>query len=341
MRDSQKRSAEQEASKATESDSREAGSGEAEQSSSGSDSREESAVSPSDGKHQKDDAGSDPKASARKRNVIIAAASGFGAVLVLVVVLFATHVICFHEWSDATCIEPQICSICQKTRGEPIGHDWMDATCTVPKTCNRCSQIEGSALGHKWFEATWEKPKTCTVCKEIEGESLESTYKQGVECFSEGNLSSAKNLLNRVADFEEAVNYLTLIDRVAAFNGAYAAPVNAWGKEDKWIVLEDGHVSEYTHYKKAGYDAGFDADYVPEEEGDVLVLINKYEYQGTSAFKNDRYTLTEENGIKTIKLDASFGDDDTFTPSDKTKKEFDSNLDKTPPKKSSLYRNDC
>ncbi len=74
-----------------------------------------------------------------------------------------------HNWIKATCTEPEICTICLKTRGTPVGHSWIEATCTEPKTCSRCGATEGEVLGHSWIEATCTEPKTCSRCGATEG----------------------------------------------------------------------------------------------------------------------------------------------------------------------------
>lgn len=79
---------------------------------------------------------------------------------------------CSHEWLDATCEDPQICSKCEEIQGDPLGHDMADADCVNPRTCTRCGLTEGTALGHTWQEATTELPKTCTVCAATEGERI-------------------------------------------------------------------------------------------------------------------------------------------------------------------------
>lgn len=77
-----------------------------------------------------------------------------------------------HDWQEATCTEPKICSVCEKTKGEPLGHTWEEATCTEPKTCTVCGKTKGEALGHTWTEATCTVPKTCSVCNETAGKAL-------------------------------------------------------------------------------------------------------------------------------------------------------------------------
>ena len=79
---------------------------------------------------------------------------------------------CKHEWKDATCETPKICSLCEEVEGEPLGHSWQEATCEAPKTCSGCGLTEGEALGHSWAEATCEAPRTCTNCTMTEGDAL-------------------------------------------------------------------------------------------------------------------------------------------------------------------------
>jgi hypothetical protein len=47
---------------------------------------------------------------------------------------------------EATCTEPNICSVCGETDGEPLGHAWVDATELAPKTCSACGVTEGDPL---------------------------------------------------------------------------------------------------------------------------------------------------------------------------------------------------
>ena len=69
-----------------------------------------------------------------------------------------------HHWEKATCVAPQVCSICGATKGELGEHVWQPATCTEPKTCSACGKTEGDALGHKWIDATCEDPEKCERC---------------------------------------------------------------------------------------------------------------------------------------------------------------------------------
>ena len=103
---------------------------------------------------------------------------GIVVVVAIGIIVFATS--CKHQWSKATCTEPQTCSLCGDTKGKPIGHKFSNATCTEPKTCQTCQITEGSAKGHT--EGNWTITKSPTLiskgleellCSECE-ESLDS-----------------------------------------------------------------------------------------------------------------------------------------------------------------------
>ena len=111
--------------------------------------------------------------------------TGVAAAAILLVFLFGTHIICFHNWQDATCTKPEICSICGRTRGEALGHIWLDPTCTEPETCERCGETSGDALGHQIDKWKTTKKATCTAegvregtcvrCGEVQTESIAKT----------------------------------------------------------------------------------------------------------------------------------------------------------------------
>lgn len=130
-----------------------------------------------------------------KKKLIIGAIVAAVALAAVTSVLFATHVLCIHQWSEATCTEPQICSICNRTQGDPLGHeanDWKttkEATCTAEGMeqgrCIRCGELQSRTIpktphteGHWETTRDWklnssggvesgEHELRCTVCGEL------------------------------------------------------------------------------------------------------------------------------------------------------------------------------
>lgn len=92
--------------------------------------------------------------------------------LVALAALSLTACSCEHDWLNATCTSPVICSRCEETAGDPLPHTWQDATCTTPKTCSVCKTTEGTAVDHSWENATCTAPKICSVCNLTEGYAL-------------------------------------------------------------------------------------------------------------------------------------------------------------------------
>lgn len=92
-------------------------------------------------------------------------------ILVLAFFLINASSFCLfgHEFQPATCEEPQICSSCGITNGEPLGHDYTKATCTKASECTICHKKNGSPLSHNWTPATYTSPKKCTLCGKTEG----------------------------------------------------------------------------------------------------------------------------------------------------------------------------
>lgn len=77
-----------------------------------------------------------------------AAFSAAGILLILAVIILVFTFRCDHDWQDANCETPIICTKCGKTKGDPLGHSWIPADCVTPSTCFVCKKQEGMALGH-------------------------------------------------------------------------------------------------------------------------------------------------------------------------------------------------
>lgn len=57
-------------------------------------------------------------------------------------------------------------------------HEWTDADCINPRLCTRCGEADGEALGHTWSDANYQDPESCTVCGETQGAPLTPAFEE-------------------------------------------------------------------------------------------------------------------------------------------------------------------
>lgn len=84
--------------------------------------------------------------SAPKKTKLIAGSGIAGIIILIFILLFATHVICFHNWQEATCYKPKTCTICGDTEGSPLGHTVEEWTTDVEPTCSQPGEEHGSCI---------------------------------------------------------------------------------------------------------------------------------------------------------------------------------------------------
>lgn len=130
------------------------------------------------------------------------------AVLAVLAIGFFT----IHDWQPATCIEPETCTICGKTRTLATGHEWIPATCTEPEICKVCGENRAPAAGHKWTSATCTESQKCEKCGTIGEAALghdwrDATYSQPQTCarcgYTTGNVKGYIGVLNGVVSSED------------------------------------------------------------------------------------------------------------------------------------------
>lgn len=56
--------------------------------------------------------------------------------IIMIITLTSCNDCCDHVWSDATCENPRVCTICHKEDGEKLGHLYVNGL------CERCSKID-------------------------------------------------------------------------------------------------------------------------------------------------------------------------------------------------------
>ena len=103
-----------------------------------------------------------------------------------------------HTWNDATCTEPETCTTCNTTNGDPLGHIWSEATCINSQICERCGHTGEPALGHLWIDATCTSVKTCSRCGVTQGNALGHDWGETEYIWTEDYKNcTAKRVCNR------------------------------------------------------------------------------------------------------------------------------------------------
>lgn len=91
--------------------------------------------------------------------------------LALALMLVLSGCACEHEWTQADCLNPSVCTKCDEVQGEALGHNFSAATCAAAETCSRCGETQGEPLPHtygKWEIIGEEMMHACDVCGTIE-----------------------------------------------------------------------------------------------------------------------------------------------------------------------------
>lgn len=231
---------------------------------------------------------------------------GAAAIGVLVFLIRSTCVFGNHVYTPATCTEPEICTRCKETRGEPLGHAYSKATCSEPSVCVRCGERHADALGHEWLPATCTEPETCARCEETRGEPLghsmrDATFQAPATCSRCGE-TFGEPLPPAFAD--RAVNELTVGEPV---------PYTTASFEDYSIDVTG--IAEIADYRIIDGDETF-----PAREGyEWRIVTVRLVFDGEDAQQNgvqsaytfgDYYTLDnaisrseDENGMRTFAAD--------------------------------------
>lgn len=139
-----------------------------------SDSDDSLAAAPENGRCDKPVNKRNPRTWLYVAGAILLASCIFG-------VLYSTHIICFHNWQEANCIQPKKCHICKRTVGEknPDSHWWEPASCSKPKHCRNCGKKVGKKdpKAHRWVNASCVEPKHCTECGKTAGDAIPNKHR--------------------------------------------------------------------------------------------------------------------------------------------------------------------
>lgn len=183
---------------------------------------------------------------------------------------------CEHQWTEADCLNPQVCEKCEETGTPAFGHDWAGATCTAPETCQRCGELQGQPLGHSygdWQFGETDMTHTCDTCnfeetteldREVFLETLLEGYWEFSGIFTEDSFYSAYQ--------ESTPGEMLRFSEGKTVSGSYnAAEISGTWELDNYvreeetdlyyfnIVNADGKTNPlvYTHKADGGYINGF------------------------------------------------------------------------------------
>lgn len=179
-----------------------------------------------------------------------------------------------HKWSEATCTEPEICTICGTVGKEAPGHKWSEATCLSLSTCSVCGETQGKLAGHKWKNATCSSPKICSICKKTEGQPLEHSWSPATDidpqtCVNCGLMQPLPR--PRTGEVFEGKNK-SLSSTLLTKNET---------ELDAYIILKDAQSTVvYSFYIRAN-----EKKYVPVPSGEFYLYLS----QGTEWFGPENY----------------------------------------------------
>ena len=159
---------------------------------------------------------------------------------------------CQHEWNEATCTAPKVCSKCGEVEGEPAGHRWESATCTAPETCTACGETKGEVLAHTFGE--WqivnetEMEHICDACGETETvpaekEVLITALLKGSNWFGTGGNSMYHVNFGQVGQF-----YMRLIDVRISGTWEYAGFQQVESLEGYHILATSENDNQQIHF---------------------------------------------------------------------------------------------
>ena len=171
--------------------------------------------------------------------------------------------------------------MCGETEGEKGGHIWQDATCVDPQICSVCKATQGEKGEHKWQDATTEAPSTCSVCNVTTGDKLHTDPRF--------NTASTKVLQGTWVGYVTVTGDMVGLENFRGLDCVLTLTFGNTGNMSMIITLQDPSVSAsdyrsyaidklYSDFAKQGLDKdqadqNMIADYgmtVPQYVDDVL-----------------------------------------------------------------------
>ena len=162
--------------------------------------------------------------------------------------------------ADATCTQPQICTVCGETLKSENGHTpGNDATCTQAQTCTVCGVELKAALGHEMIhnEATdatctedgFSSGSYCVRCDYTEGKHVIPAKGHSVNAQATCTTNSVCTVCHTVVDVAKGHNYKEIVTLPTCTDIGYTT----------YICLTCGHSYTANETAEKGHTAGAEA----------------------------------------------------------------------------------
>lgn len=174
-----------------------------------------------------------------------------------------------HNWTDATCDRPRICTRCGRSDGEPLAHEWKSIGDEGLRMCSLCRVFECEIAGHIWKDTVCGPSRICSLCSAADGTVPAHTF---------GKWYPTENSIHRTCKTCEhkevrSQDLFLLIDEYLTGNWKsvhitvrYDDGQGAYSQFDGWSIVFTGDRSGMLYMDG---EAKFDA-YLPQlHEGDL------------------------------------------------------------------------
>lgn len=155
-----------------------------------------------------------------------------------------------HIYNAATCILPETCGVCGKTRGKALGHSYSPATCLAPETCTRCMETRGGPSGHSTDKG---------ICKDCGLEIFESEYERIGYYFVNQGIYTDKGcyVIGKVEEYRDHIGYtqMSCYNSIDAFVFAYEY-IDIFAKKTVTLQITIPEISDTYSYTFNLYDNG-------------------------------------------------------------------------------------
>ncbi len=208
---------------------------------------------------------------------------------------------CVHEWVEASCTAPKICSLCNITVGDKLGHNYVDGTCSrcgdmivdtgVKFTTNVNDFDIGTTFDQTDLANLFELKLAQGGCviEDLNGEKVYAMHKingmyyenDGYYYFKTNNLKTTPHASGSVRSYMIVRGY--------------------------WTVNSDtsgGRLNEFYADDKAGYSGGAGI-YAAIMDGKLHIIVKYYDSNASTRVGNKLYTLDCEGTELTLADDGS------------------------------------